>query len=66
MSEETLTEAVQEFQEKYYYLVWYARKEPPDHPYWNEIPSETTPAVFACNRNGKSNVTYTELAQMIG
>jgi hypothetical protein len=49
MSEETLTEAVQEFQEKYYYLVWYARKEPPDHPYWNEIPSETPSAVHKAN-----------------
>ena len=49
MSEENLTKTIKEFQERYEALVWYARKPPPDHPFWNENPSGAPPAVHKAN-----------------
>ena len=44
-----LEQYIEEFQEQYEYLVWYARKPDYDNEYWNEIPSGTPAAVHKAN-----------------
>jgi hypothetical protein len=49
MPAKDLMEALGEFHDMYESLVWYARREPRDHPSWNENPSGTPAVVHKAN-----------------